>query len=59
MDTHDTSTEHIKNFFFNLQSLYFFLSFYFLNYECMITHRRLGKYRTRLHIVAIYGTIIF
>ena len=31
-----------------------------LNYENMITHyRRLGKYRTKIHIVLLYITIIF
>ena len=40
---------------------YFFLFslFYFLNYESVITYfRRLGKYRTNIHIVPLYIAII-
>ena len=46
---------------FRLESVFFSL-FYFLNYENMIkknTYRRLGKCRTKLHIVPLYITINF
>ena len=45
-----------SSFFLNF---IFYLNFYFLNYENMITHRRLGKYRKKLHIVPLHIAIIF
>ena len=46
------------SFFFNF-IFYFYLNFYFLNYENMITNRKLGKYRKKLHIVPLHIAVIF